>query len=655
MSPDDVSPHPSHPGSNGEVPRVEPVGLDGGYLPAVAETHSGVVFFVGDRAYKLKKAVDLTFLDFTTRERRRWACEREVELNRRVAPDVYLGVADVLDPSGEACDHLVVMRRMPEDRRLSTLVLDGAPVEHILEQVARLMADFHIGAVRSKAADRAAGAEALAARWAANTEGLKPFCGRYFDAADVEAVDNLAARYLSGREPLFGQRIAAGRACDGHGDLLADDIFCLDDGPRILDCLEFDDHLRLDDGLADVAFLAMDLERLGRPDLAHHFLATYREAAHDSWPESLAHHHIAYRAQVRAKVSAIRADQGVPGSVEKAQRLLELSRPHLDAAQVRLVLVGGLPGTGKSTLAAGLADALGAVLIRSDVVRKELAGIDSDTSARAPYGAGIYAASWTDTTYRELLRRARHALQHGESVVLDASWSDESHRDEARSVSDETFSDLVELRCVAPPDVVAARIRARAAAGGDASDADGDIANAMSAVAHPWPTATPIDTVPEPSAVVETALGHVTGRTVTPADREPSQSISQRKGTIMQISEVYQPELVTCQASDPLSTVAQTMADRQVGALAVIDDNDVVGIISERDVTRAVAEATDPRAATASQYATTHLEVALLNDDTYQTAHRMLMAGVRHLPVMEDNELVGMVSMRDLLAVETWA
>lgn len=512
---------PPVPGPSTAVRRFGPVGAGGAYNPEVAETHSGVVFLLGDRAYKLKKALDLGFLDFSTRERRQQVCEREVELNRRLAPDVYLGVADVLGPDGQVCDHMVVMRRMPADRRLSTLVLDGASVEAALEQLARLMADFHAGAARSQAADRAAGAEALAARWVANTAGLRPFGGRYVDAADVEAVDLLAARYLAGRRPLFDQRVAAGRACDGHGDLLADDIFCLDDGPRVLDCLEFDDTLRLDDPLADVAFLAMDLERLGRPDLGQGFLTAYRTAAHDTWPASLAHHHIAYRAQVRAKVSAIRADQRVPGSSEKAQRLIGLSLSHLEAARVRLVLVGGLPGTGKSTLAAGLGDALGALVLRSDVVRKELAGLSSEQPAAAPYGEGIYAPTWTDATYQELLHRARHSLHRGESVVLDASWSDERHRVDARQVAAETVSDLVELRCVAPPDVVAARLAERAAEGGDASDADRDIANAMSARAHPWPTSVTIDTTPDPHTVLDAALGHLAEERAADARTHP--------------------------------------------------------------------------------------------------------------------------------------
>jgi aminoglycoside phosphotransferase family enzyme/predicted kinase len=491
------------------VKRFVAAGADGAYRPAVAETHSGLVFFAGDRAYKLKKAVDLGFLDFTAREKREAACRREVALNRRLAPDVYLGVADVHDAAGAVCDHLVVMRRMPADRRLSKLVLEHEPVGAVLDDLARLLAKFHARAERGPEADRAAGSDALAARWRANTAGLESFAGRVVHAADVEAVDRLAHRYLADRGPLFASRIANGRACDGHGDLLADDIFCLDDGPRVLDCLEFDDALRLGDSLADVAFLAMDLERLGRPDLARRFLDGYQAASGDAWPPSLAHHHIAYRAQVRAKVSAIRADQGVPESAAKAQRLLDLARAHLDAGRVRLVLVGGLPGTGKSTLARGLGDATGALVIRSDVVRKELAGLSADSPATASFGEGIYNRAATAATYDELLARAERALMLGEMVVLDASWTNEDRRAEARRLADATSSDLVELRCVAPTDVVAERISARAAAGNDASDADTAIAAAMATVADPWPSSVVVETLAEPGAVLEAALRSV--------------------------------------------------------------------------------------------------------------------------------------------------
>ncbi len=474
-------------------------GPSGGDLaPELAETHSGVVVFLGDRAYKLKKPLDLGFLDFSTLEARRAACHREVELNRRLAPDVYLGVADVIGPDGRPCEHLVVMRRMPAGRRLSTLVTEGADVDLHLVRLARLMAAFHAAAERSPQADEAAGVEATLARWATNTAEMEPFTGRTLDAAAVAEVDALARRYLAGRGPVLARRVADGRACDGHGDLLAGDVFCLDDGPRVLDCIEFDDRLRLGDGLADVAFLAMDLEGLGRPDLAARFLSAYREHSGDNWPDSLAHHHVAYRAQVRAKVAAIRADQGHPPSAGEARSRLDLALGHLRAARVRLVLVGGLPGTGKSTLAAGLGEALGAAVLRSDVVRKELAGVAPGRSAAAPFGEGIYSPEHTQATYHELLRRARLALGMGEAVVLDASWADPAIRVEARRVAEETFSDLAEIVCVTPPTVAGARMRRRAGAAHDPSDADVEVAAAMARSFAPWPEAAEVDTTGRP-------------------------------------------------------------------------------------------------------------------------------------------------------------
>ncbi|HET9443216.1 MAG TPA: AAA family ATPase [Acidimicrobiales bacterium] len=483
----------------------------------MAETHSAVVFFAGDRAYKLKKPVDLGFLDFSSREAREAVCHREVELNRRLAPDVYLGVADVAGPDGRPCDHLVVMRRMPPDRRLSSLVAAGADVDDHLRHLAHLLAAFHARAGRSPAADEAAGLRATADRWADNTAGLLPFAGRYVDEADIVAVQAAADRYLDGRRPLFERRVAEGRACDGHGDLLADDIYCLDDGPRVLDCIEFADRFRLGDALADVAFLAMDLERLGRPDLAAAFLAAYRRHADDTWPESLAHHHIAYRAQVRAKVGAIRAAQDEAAPQDAARSLLAMARSHLEAATVRLVLVGGLPGTGKSTLAAGVGDALGAAVLRSDEVRKELAGVGAGPGGPAPgtgaaFGEGLYRPEITGATYAALLARAEVALGLGETVVLDATWTDARRREQARAVAGRGAADLVELRCSAPAAVAAERMRRRAEAGTDPSDATPEVAEAMAAVEDPWPSATTVDTGGDAGVALAAALAALRGR-----------------------------------------------------------------------------------------------------------------------------------------------
>ncbi|HVB41949.1 MAG TPA: AAA family ATPase [Streptosporangiaceae bacterium] len=471
----------------------------------LAQTHTALVFFVGDRAYKLKKPVKTGFLDFSTRQARAAACERETELNRRFAPDVYLGVAEVRDPAGEVCDHLVVMRRMPAGRRLGTLVRAGQPVEKPLRQVARMLAAAHAAAPRSAEISEQGSSQELGRRWQENVEQIRPLRGELITDADIDEVARLAGRYLAGRAPLFDARIRAGRIVDGHGDLLTGDIFCLDDGPRVLDCLEFDDRLRWVDGLDDAAFLAMDLERIGAPGLAERFIAWYAEYSADPAPASLVHHYVAYRAFVRAKVGCLRASQGGdPQAGPEVRQLTAMTLAHLRAGAVRLVLVGGLPGTGKSSLAGAVADRLGYVVLSSDRIRKELAGLDPLAPAPAPYGEGIYSAEWTERTYAELLRRAEALLAAGESVILDATWTSAVQRAAAAEVAGRGAAELVQVRCAVPAGVAAARMSRRT---GSASDADSAIAAAMAAGEEPWPEAVTIDT----AKGGESGLGRSTG------------------------------------------------------------------------------------------------------------------------------------------------
>jgi aminoglycoside phosphotransferase family enzyme/predicted kinase len=433
-------------------------------------------------------------------------CHREVELNRRLAPDVYLGVAEVLGPAGLPCDYLVVMRRMPEERRLSTLVQRQEPVDECVREIAREIAAFHARAESSAVIAAAGSVDVVRAHWESSFSTMQPFVGSIL-AADVAApIEGLARRYLAGRGHLFATRIAREKVRDGHGDLLADDIFCLEDGPRILDCIEFDDRLRYGDVLADVAFLAMDLERVGAADLGVRFLTWYREFAAENYPETLAQHYIAYRAHVRAKVACLRASQGDVAAIAQAGHLLQMAHDHLERGRVVLALVGGLPGTGKSTLAAGLSDRLGWTVLRSDEVRKDLAGVGHAPRKPENYGEGLYDERATAVTYNALLERARSLLELGEPVILDASWSTNHWRENARAVARETSSDLVELRCDAPVDVAAERLGARARAGVDPSDATSEIAARMTATTDPWSTATTIDTSTGPDEAVAAAL-----------------------------------------------------------------------------------------------------------------------------------------------------
>ena len=458
---------------------------------AVAETHSAVVFCAGDRAYKLKKPVDLGFLDFTDFRARSAACRREIKLNRRFAPDVYLGIAAVSGPDGRVCDHLVVMRRMPADRRLSALVRAAARVERPVREVARILAACHAAAPRSTQIAAQGTPEALWARWEASIGQLRGYAVSAPATEAVDQVERLAGRFIAGRAALLEERIRGGFLVDGHGDLLADDIFCLDDGVRILDCLEFDDRLRWVDGLDDAAFLAMDLERLGAPVLAERFTGWYAEFSADPAPAALVHHYTAYRAFVRAKIAFLHAAQGDLAGGAAAQQLTGMTLRHLRAGTVTLVLVGGLPGTGKTALAGKLAAQLGFTMLSSDRIRKELAGVPAEQRCPAPWQAGIYTPAWTARTYEELLRRAGWLLARGESVIADATWESPDRRAAAVTLAGAARAELVALRCAAPADIAQRRLAART---GDISDAGPAVARQMAARQTPWPEAVTIDT-----------------------------------------------------------------------------------------------------------------------------------------------------------------
>jgi len=479
----------------------------------VAETPSAVVYFAGDRAYKLKKPVDLGFLDFRARQAREAACKRETELNRRFAADVYLGVADLRDPSGRVCDHLVVMRRMPAARRLSVLVRAGEPVADPVRQVARVLALMHAAAPRSAQISQAGGGDALVRRWDDNVRQTTLAGAGLLDAGTVAGIGQLAWRFVVGRRLLLERRISEGRIVDGHGDLLADDIYCLDDGPRILDCLDFDDQLRWLDGLDDAAFLAMDLERLGAADLGRQFTDWYAEFSGDPAPASLRHHFVAYRAFVRAKVACIKAAQGQPAAGRDARQLADLAHRHLRAGAVTLVLIGGLPGTGKSALAGAVADRLGWTVLSSDRIRHELAGVAAPTAAS--YGEDIYTPAWTQRCYQELLHRAAALLANGESVIADASWISARLRASAAEVAERASADLVQLRCAASADLAQQRMAARyqtvARLPGE-SDANWDVAERMAAIAQPWPAAITIDTETGGRTLSSAAFGKLVDR-----------------------------------------------------------------------------------------------------------------------------------------------
>lgn len=471
------------------------------------ETHTGVVVLAGDRAYKAKKPVRTDFLDFRAPEQRERACRREVELNSRLSPDSYLGLAHLSDPAGGPPEPVIVMRRYRDEDRLASMAFRNSDdsLRGALDAIAGVLARFHRHAQRSRVISAQGRAEAIERRWHDNLSELR----RYADASTpgvapgtVSRIERLAAEFIAGRAPLLESRDSAGCIVDGHGDLLADDIFWVDGKPALLDCLEFDDELRYVDCIDDAAFLAMDLEFLGRKDLADHFLERYAVHSQDTAPSSLREFYIAYRAVVRAKVDCVRLSQGKPAAAQDAARHLAMAAEHLESGAIRLALVGGNPGTGKSTVARGLAERVGAQVIATDDVRQELRYAGVISGEPGVLDAGLYSPDNVAAVYESVLRRARRLLSGGQSVILDGTWRDPQRCARAQRLAAETHSQFVEFVCSSAGDTAADRIRTRPAGN---SEVTPEIAAALAARQAAWDTAHRIDTSGDRDVVVAEA------------------------------------------------------------------------------------------------------------------------------------------------------
>jgi aminoglycoside phosphotransferase family enzyme/predicted kinase len=465
---------------------VEPFG------PAeIRETHTGLVALVGDRAYKVKKPVVTDFLDFSAPEDRERVCRREVSLNRRLAPASYLGVAHLVGLSDSPDEPVIVMRRHPDSRCLATLVTDGRSVETELEQIATLLARFHRTAERNHLIDTCATVDAVTARWRENLAELRSYAPDIVPVDGIAELERLFTTFVSSRRALFERRIEEHRIIDGHGDLLAADIYCLPEGPALLDCLEFDDHLRHVDGVDDAAFLAMDLEFLGHKDLGAYFLDQYMRRADDQAPPALVHFYISYRAVVRAKVDCIRVRQGRAEARDDARRHLGIALEHLRMGTVALIIIGGGPGTGKSTLSRSLAADIGAQVISTDDTRRELQQGGRISGSAGTLRAGLYTAENVDLVYGEVCRRAQRLLAGGQTVIVDGTWRDPRHRRMAHAIADELSVPVIEFVCSTALDDAKARIATRV---DTSSDATVEMAAPLTPDLDDWVSAHRVDT-----------------------------------------------------------------------------------------------------------------------------------------------------------------
>ncbi len=485
------------------------------------ETHLSILFFTPDRVFKLLKPVVLPFVDFSDTEKRCAAATDEFERNRAISPDVYLGLADVQE-HGVTTDRMIVMRRLPADRELKRLLSEG-PQPELIAQAARHIASLHAG-LSPLYGDQAEPATiaAVSQNWEDNLAAIEPHLGSVIEPDEFQEVASLARAYLAGRTPLFQQRIDDGWVRDGHGDLRAEHIYCTPDGPRLIDCVAFDDRLRISDALADVAFLAMDLDRLGGAAAAVALMRGWNDFTNEHHPSSLAHFYVAYRAHVRCKIACIRHAAGQVGAAETARAYHRLARRHLEHARIRLVLVGGGPGSGKSTIAQDLGGYLGAAWLRSDEVRKDVAKIGHDTHAFAEPDEGPYSPEVSVRTLDELYRQTELLLRNGVSVVLDATWRSAADREALRKLGSQTASRVTELRCDLPAPIAKERIARRMASIYNPSDATPELVDFMAERFDEWPEATVVNTAVSVAESLAAARRAVVPQTAPIAAKQPS-------------------------------------------------------------------------------------------------------------------------------------
>jgi uncharacterized protein len=455
----------------------------------VRQTHISVVFLTGEHVYKIKKPVKPGFVDFSTLSRRRHYCEEEVRLNARLAAEVYLGVVPIVDTpegirveaDGRAVEWAVKMKRLPDEATLESRLERGAVDGELIDAVARHIADFHARAETSEQIAAMGRHEIVAGNARGNFEQSRRHVGTTISRPVAARLQALTDEALAAHRTLIDDRAARGVVRDTHGDLRLDHIYVLEDrGERrllIIDCIEFNEQFRFADPVADMAFLAMDLKFEGRGDLAEALADTYFAATGDHEGRRLLPLYTSYRAAVRGKVEGFRHAEAEVPAAERADALVRargywlLALAELEQPEQRpcLVLVGGLPGSGKSTLAADLAGDGGFQIIRSDEIRKTLAGAAAEPQTTRAFGTGLYSAEWNERTYAECLRRAEGLLFEGGRVVIDASFREEARRREFLDAAARWRVPGVMLVCQADAEVVRRRLSARQ---GDVSDAD---------------------------------------------------------------------------------------------------------------------------------------------------------------------------------------
>ncbi|HEX4945079.1 MAG TPA: AAA family ATPase [Blastocatellia bacterium] len=483
------------------------------------QTHISVLLLSKSYVVKLKKPVDFGFLDYTMLGKRERAVEDEVNLNRRLCRDVYIGYGGVIEMEGTInfsgrhgtiVDYCVWMKRLPEDRMLDQLVARGEVTEAMIDAIAARLSEFHRTARRGAEVAKWGSLAEIRHNWDENFAQTQAFVGRTISTTDYEAIQTWVKQWLATKADLFQRR--GPYIVDGHGDVRCESVCVTDKDIYIYDCIEFNDRFRCDDVASEVAFLAMDLDARGRPDLGYFFTEAYERRIDDNDFFTLLPFYRCYRAFVRGKVLSFALNEAEFSPAEKdaaaqqAQQYFNLARRYATLLpQPTVITVTGLPGTGKTSVARAIAGEFGLRVVSADAMRKELFG-----AAKKPtgYEQGAYTPEANRLTYEKLLATGREYLQRDGGVVLDATFRRAEDRAQAQAMAAGAGAEWRRIECQLAPELVRARLEKRAATHEGLSDATWEIylqQQAEQPAAEPDATWLILDTAGPLGVVAQTA------------------------------------------------------------------------------------------------------------------------------------------------------
>lgn len=437
------------------------------------QTQMSFVFLCGEYAYKLKKPVNLGYLDYTTLEKRYYFCKSELDLNRRLCPKAYLEVLPVsryrkkigIGNHGEILDYVLKMRRLPQEKMLNVLLEQDRVSEDMMSEVAARVSAFHKIAETGININEYGTISSITNNTEENFNQTENSIGRTISRRKYQKIRQYTRDFLADNKLLFEGRVFNGKIRDCHGDLHAAHI-CFTGDICIFDCIEFNDRFRYGDVASEVAFLAMDLDHYGRADLSSVFTGNYIKFSGDTDLVKILPFYKCYRAYVRGKVESFKLDDLYISPQEK-KVAGSVARGYFDLAgfylrpRPTLIITVGVTGTGKTTLANELARHTGTVVISSDITRKQLAGVPLTEHHLDDFNTGLYSTQVTRNTYDAMFLKAESFLSRGQSVILDATFTKQVLRNQARELAAKYHAEYLMIECSTDKNKLTARLNDR--------------------------------------------------------------------------------------------------------------------------------------------------------------------------------------------------